>query len=272
MNEQPNKKGKSKLTGFFEEKGFYIILFLCVVAIGITGYVFFFSNPATDTEGDANDAALIDTLEDWENTEANELTSIPVYDGDDAGAAQASVLDVDAGDSAEPDTEASQTEPAKAASAEASEAVVEPEAEPAKAAAKADFFVKPVSGAVLTVFSADELVYDRTMGDWRTHNGTDFEATDGEKVMVIADGTVEDIYTDSYYGTCVLVDHGDGLKSMYAGLIQNATVTIGQKVTAGTVIGAIDGKALFENADPVHLHVEVFKNDKRIDPLSVIPS
>lgn len=42
-------KHDSKLLDFFEEKGFYIILFLCVAAIGISGYVLFFS-PATDGE------------------------------------------------------------------------------------------------------------------------------------------------------------------------------------------------------------------------------
>ena len=66
------------------------------------------------------------------------------------------------------------------------------------------FFVRPVSGEVLRDYSGDELVYDRTMGDWRTHNGVDFLAADGALVCAVADGVIEDVYRDEYYGTCLL--------------------------------------------------------------------
>ena len=49
-------------------------------------------------------------------------------------------------------------------------------------------------------------------------------------------------------------------------------VVIGERVTAGDVIGSLDASCLFENAIPVHLHLEMLENGKRIDPMSLIPS
>ena len=33
---------------------------------------------------------------------------------------------------------------------------------------------QPFSGRVLNAYSGDELVYSKTLGDWRTHNGVDY--------------------------------------------------------------------------------------------------
>ena len=62
MNENP--KEASKFSRFFEEKGFYIILFLCVAAIGIAGYVLFFDPANTD-----DDSALVS--DNGDTAEAN---------------------------------------------------------------------------------------------------------------------------------------------------------------------------------------------------------
>ena len=44
-------------------------------------------------------------------------------------------------------------------------------------------YTRPVSGQVLAVWSGDELVYNETLGDWRTHNGTDYACKEGEDVL-----------------------------------------------------------------------------------------
>ena len=59
---------------------------------------------------------------------------------------------------------------------------------------------QPVSGAVLNDYSGDNLVYSKTMQDWRTHNGIDFAANEGDDVLAAADGTVEAITDNGMFG------------------------------------------------------------------------
>lgn len=289
MNENP--KEASKFSRFFEEKGFYIILFLCVAAIGIAGYVLFFDPANTD-----DDSALVS--DNGDTAEANlggevirpgkevdlatdEGNQIPVTGGSDA---------ISSGDDAveantEPDEPALDSDAVIRDAADTissgrkdegkTEEKDKPQDQP-KNEEKQDtaptFFVRPVSGEVLRDYSGDELVYDRTMGDWRTHNGVDFLAADGALVCAVADGVIEDVYRDEYYGTGILVNHGGGLKSVYLGLIENATVTVGQEVSAGDTIGAVSTSALFESLEQAHLHVEMSLDGARVNPLDYIPS
>jgi murein DD-endopeptidase MepM/ murein hydrolase activator NlpD len=288
MNENPKETGK--FTRFFEEKGFYIILFLCIAAIGIAGYVLFFEPSAE------NDSAFVEehgeevqadtptitfpglTDTNKESTDTNDTVKKPAKEA--TTALTPSTEDV-------PTVEDAEDEPAINGEAVLKDAVAaiaesrpktdapaeaEPKSEPEpEKKSETTFFVRPVSGEVLNTFSGDELVYDRTMGDWRTHNGVDFEAADGTLVAAVADGVVEDVYRDEYYGTGVLIDHGDGLKSVYLGLIENATVSPGQEVSAGETIGAVTTASLFESLESAHLHLEMSVDGERVDPMGYIP-
>ncbi len=57
-----------------------------------------------------------------------------------------------------------------------------------QAGSAAQSFVLPVSGAILQAYSGDELVYNETLGDWRTHNGVDYSAALGEEVIAPVTG------------------------------------------------------------------------------------
>ena len=62
---------------------------------------------------------------------------------------------------------------------------------------------QPVSGRVLNGYSGDELVYNKTLGDWRTHNGIDIQASEGDSVRTAAGGTVLSVKDDELMGTTV---------------------------------------------------------------------
>lgn len=257
MNSEPEKRKASPARQFWEDRGFYLVLLLCVAAIGVAGYVFFFAdtNPAeTVAYTTAGDPAAV--LEPWATGGLPALTTTaglePAFGG----------IPAQTGTSA-PQTTAASTAAQTTAAATGTTAAK---------SVRPSFFVSPVPGEILAAFSGDELVYDRTMSDWRTHNGTDFACADGDRVTAVADGTVQDIYTDEYYGTSVLLSHGGGLQTVYTGLVADPAVTIGQTVTAGDVIGSVDSGVLFENALPAHLHLEMLSDGVRIDPMSVLPS
>lgn len=95
------------------------------------------------------------------------------------------------------------------------------------------------------------------------HNGVDFGSPDGTKVLAAATGFVEatgntDAYKGCYsYGKWVLINHGNGLSTLYAHL---SFVSVGQgdSVPVGSMIG-YSGKTGY--ATGPHLHFTVFASD-----------
>ena len=132
-------------------------------------------------------------------------------------------------------------------------------------------YVWPVIGEQGMGYSMDALVYNKTMGDWRTHDGIDIAAQAGEYVRAACQGTVTEVYEDVLYGTTVVIDHGEGLVSYYACLQAQPSVKVGSEVLAGDVIGAVGTTALCESAEPAHLHFAMSLNDESVDPAEYLP-
>ena len=120
-------------------------------------------------------------------------------------------------------------------------------------------------------FSVEILSLDPTLGDWRTHDGVDIASTLGTKVLAMSAGTVERVYEDGLMGTTVVVDHGNGLKSIYCNLEEVAAVEPDQAVETGTVLGKVGQTAIGESGLASHLHLEVSLHGKPADPLEYLP-
>lgn len=244
------RKSTGKPADFFEDKGFYIILFLCVAAIGISGYVLFFTpqSPAAET---IDTAVYEPTIlpEDYAPVLGNE-NSIPIEPSPDTAQTP---------DAPEEDTEAGQPDrnTASVNDGEPAEAVAQP---------SAPVFVRPVAGELSVPFSDEELVYQETFGDWRTHMGADYSAQLGDRVYAITDGTVQEVYADALNGQCVVLEHAEGLTTVYMGLGDKVKVKQGQTVKAGDVLGVVDDSNIAEGAQGAHLHVEALRNGEHIDP------
>ncbi len=132
-------------------------------------------------------------------------------------------------------------------------------------------FIWPVSGKISMSYSVDYPVYNRTMADWRTHDGIDVEAEIGTRVLAIAAGTVTDIYDDPMYGTTVVLSHGSELISVYSNLAATPSVDIGDSVTTAAVIGAVGDTSIAEASEPSHLHLSMMLSDESVDPISYLP-
>lgn len=126
-------------------------------------------------------------------------------------------------------------------------------------------FLPPVDGKVIEEYSGDDLVYNEALKDWRAHSGVDFEAKTGEDVLCSAKGIVEDVF-DSSLGRCVIIDHKNGFKTMYANLNEDTKVNAGDEVLGGDVIGTVGNTALGDSTDEPHLHFEMMKQDKNVNP------
>lgn len=105
------------------------------------------------------------------------------------------------------------------------------------------------------------------------HLGTDFRAPVGAKIKVAKVGTVVRVRTDSYPGDLrsiegrtgnhILVRHDDGLDTYYGHT--KPTVSAGQRVAAGQIIGSSDGSG---NVQGAHLHFETRIKGLAVDPVA----
>lgn len=115
-------------------------------------------------------------------------------------------------------------------------------------------------------YSDTELKYNSTLKQWESHKGVDLCAEMGAKVMSIADGKVEQVYSNYMHGTVIVISHDNGITSLYSSLATNTEVKVGDKVLKGEVIGYVSNTANGESSDGAHLHFEMTKNGVKVDP------
>jgi len=139
------------------------------------------------------------------------------------------------------------------------------DAEPV-AAVQPRLTVQPLEGQVVTAFAMDKLVYNPTLEDWRTHEGVDIAAQEGDPVLAACAGVITGIADDPLMGTTITIDHDGGYQTTYANLQEKAAVELGDPVSAGETIGAVGTTAAAESAQDPHLHFAVTKDGEPVDP------
>ena len=133
----------------------------------------------------------------------------------------------------------------------------------------APVYTRPTAGAVLTPFSGDMLLFQPTLGDWRVHSGTDFACEAGENVLALTDGTVQTVFEDGLYGTCVTIAHQGDLKTTMRGL-DEVRVSEGQAVSSGEAVGTCAKEIPAEQTLGAHVHVEATRGDAVIDVMELL--
>lgn len=131
-----------------------------------------------------------------------------------------------------------------------------------------DGFIKPCSGYISKEFSNDLPVYSVSMYDYRAHNGVDIVGEVGTPVKASSNGVISEVYDDYLYGTTVVIEHADGIKSVYSNLSPDLPVetTVGRAVITGEIIGGIGESAVCEAAEAKHVHFEMIKDGEYVDP------
>lgn len=231
---------------FIEGKGFYIVLLLCVAAIGVSGWFLYSSFSRSSEELAAGGPAKITVTP----------TPMPTV--------QAAVT---AKPTAAPPATAT---PKPAATPKPSAAPAATPTPAATSAAAPTSWLWPVQGEVITGYTVDALAYDPTMADWRTHTGVDIAASAGTEVRAAASGTVSDVSSDAMMGTTVTVDHGGGVTSVYANLASTPTVEVGDAVSTGDILGSVGNTAIAESALPDHLHFSLERDGTPVNPLDYL--
>jgi murein DD-endopeptidase MepM/ murein hydrolase activator NlpD len=100
----------------------------------------------------------------------------------------------------------------------------------------------------------------------KMHAGIDFTASIGTPIYATGDGVVmkPPYGAGSGFGKYVMIDHGYGYKTLYAHM-SSISVKPGQKVKRGEIIGEVGNTG---TSTGPHLHYEVVRNDKKVDPIN----
>ena len=130
-------------------------------------------------------------------------------------------------------------------------------------------FGAPCIGDIVTEYSNTVLVWNSTLSQYSTHLGVDFVCADG-KVLAVASGTVSSVGYDPLLGHFIVIDHAENYQSRYYSLEEGITLKAGDKVEKGQVIGSTSDSMATEAHEGNHLHLEMSKDGKSIDPLSVL--
>lgn len=104
-------------------------------------------------------------------------------------------------------------------------------------------------------------------GAWRMHTGVDLAAAEGTPVLAARAGRVLLVESVGGYGLSVLIEHGQGLETLYAHLL-DAAVVQGQDVEAGAVIGRLGASG---QATGPHLHFELRSRGAQLTALDPTP-
>jgi len=107
---------------------------------------------------------------------------------------------------------------------------------------------------------------DPFTGEKTWHQGVDFAGKDGTEVIAVASGVVSWSGNRHGYGNMVEVAHGDGLLTRYAHNDENL-VEVGDLIRKGETLALMGNTG--RSTGP-HVHFEVFKHGRAVDPSSYI--
>lgn len=232
---------KQSVKSFFKKQGLYVLIFLCLVAAGITALVAW---PRDESELQIGDPDISTS----DNNAVTEDSPVSVVEAPTLEEEQRE-LDEEV-HSEEPGTEDEDT------------AVSNPK--PANNGSGSIKLAKPLDGQIVQEFSGDSLVYYASLNMWATHNGIDFKADENTEVKAALSGTVEDVYSNEADGGVVVVSHSSTSKTVYAGL-GDIAVKVGDKVSVGHMLGKV-GELPKELDLSYHLHFEYIVDGSYKDP------
>ena len=105
------------------------------------------------------------------------------------------------------------------------------------------------------------------LGDRRMHNGVDWSAIRGTKVIAAGDGTVEKAHWISGFGKRVEIRHADGYLTTYSHLQEfSEKIKRGAWIKQGELVGHVGSTGLSSGS---HLHYEILINNKYVDPMRI---
>lgn len=247
----------NNLKSFIRDKGFYLVLAVCIM--GASAAAWLTANKTLDSIEQNNRKVV-------EQNVAGE--SKPWQDSEKVIIPQPSSQEVA---QTLPDIKKPQGSPSSQSAASSSPSDLsdsQPSSEPSAPEQRLEqspYTLPMASLAVIHPYSNGELVKNKTLGVWRTHDGIDLKGDKGCAVTAVSDGVITAVGTDPLWGGYVEMKHPDGCVSYYNGLVADKSVKKGDNVKGGQKLGTL-GDIPAEIAMETHLHFAIKKNNAYVDP------
>lgn len=132
-----------------------------------------------------------------------------------------------------------------------------------EAARRATTFIKPTSGRLTSPFGNRIHPVTRARS---FHSGIDLANSTGTAILASRNGVVERVGYQGSYGNVVIINHGNGVTTLYAHL-SGFNVRVGQNVQQGERIASMGSTGRSTGS---HLHFEIRQNGNAVNPLSFI--
>jgi murein DD-endopeptidase MepM/ murein hydrolase activator NlpD len=293
---------KNKFTEFFKGKGYYVLLFVGVIAIAAVAVIGSQLSSDQNQEGenivdlnepDDNIAAEDEDTQLAENNpvsegivnNANDSTT-DIAANEDAGQDMASnedlieyegysedtIGDADLADEAEA-TEVAQEEEVVPDAVETTGSTVQ--ADTTAAMENLNFqedkgLLWPVSGNVLMNYSMDHTIYHATLMQYKCNPAIIIDAEVGTEVKAAATGIVSSVEENNEETGCtVTMSIGDGYSVVY-GQLDNVELEVGDSVSEGDVLGTIDEPTKYYSVEGSNLYFKVMENEQTVNPMLLL--
>ncbi|MGN1184607.1 MAG: peptidoglycan DD-metalloendopeptidase family protein, partial [Oliverpabstia sp.] len=127
----------------------------------------------------------------------------------------------------------------------------------------------PVSGEVLIDYSMDATTYFTTLDQYKYNDALVLQSSVGEPVQAAANGKVTAVFNNEETGTTLTMDLGNGYQAVY-GQLKDLTVSEGQTVAAGTILGYVNDPTKYYVKEGANLYFAMEKDGQAIDPMIYI--
>lgn len=235
---------KKKVMEFLDKKGFYVVLFLCILLVTSTAYIVTKRNLSNYIgEVPFNESTTTITNPDERLAINNDSSSVTV-----------------------PTTKSIQPASSENKTIKSSDKITANNTKEVVKTKTPIIMQMPVIGDIIQDFAQNSLIYSKTLEQWTVHLGIDIASERGSPVKAALGGTIENIYNDPMHGITIIIDNGEGIKTKYCNLSADNMVKKGAKINKGDVISGVGNTAIFESVEQSHLHFEVIKDGVNVNP------
>lgn len=122
---------------------------------------------------------------------------------------------------------------------------------------------------IVQEFDDQNLQENKSFEWWEVFREVAFKLNIGDKIFAVGDGNIIEVNNNLAEGYYVVIQHNDGIRSIYRSLDSNVLVRVGDRVTRGTQIGTAGTSARGSHFG-THLRFAMTQNGRVVNPNTII--
>ena len=270
---------KRNLFNFFRNKGFYLAIGVCALAIVAVAGVVNYQSSVQDQKIAQNAAGFEDVPESASGADAvaDHRTEDNDYDMDYTEGYNAdevqNILNEMQEEAARVQSDAIAANSGEVSGVEDTGALDKSDQQNTEESAQSTFagfdetqkMSWPVQGDILLDYSMDTTVYYKTLDQYKCNPGVLIATQINTPVNAAYEGTVASVTNDAAQGTVVTIDMGNGYQASY-GQLKDVTVEAGSTVEKGQTIGTVAQPTKYFGEEGSHLYFQLTKDGQPTDP------